>query len=157
MKSSGGLAIGELAAKFGLATSVLRHWEQAGVLPRPARASGQRRYAEGDAWRVATVLLCQESGFSLEEARQILRARTSPARRRMLERKRAELDARIARAEAAKRMIDEALSCRATDPVTCPHFRAALEARISAERGRTASPRGVARARSPRCGAGDSH
>jgi MerR family copper efflux transcriptional regulator len=38
------VAIGDLAARFGLATHVLRHWEEMGLL-RPARTSaGRRRY-----------------------------------------------------------------------------------------------------------------
>ncbi len=52
MKSSG-WAIGEIAERFGIATSVLRHWEDVGLL-RPSRDSaGRRRYDLDDVTRVA--------------------------------------------------------------------------------------------------------
>ncbi|HTO54385.1 MAG TPA: MerR family transcriptional regulator [Myxococcota bacterium] len=131
------LAIGELARRFDLATSVLRHWESQGVLRAPARASGARRYEESDTYRVGLILLCQEAGFSLRETRAATGTRSLSARRRLLLRKRAELEQRIARAEAARRMIDEALACRARDPLDCAHFRRAIEGRS----GRLGQPR----------------
>jgi hypothetical protein len=40
------LTVGELARRAGVATSALRHYEELGLLPTPARSSGQRRYPE---------------------------------------------------------------------------------------------------------------
>jgi hypothetical protein len=37
------LTIGELARRAGVATSAVRYGEELGVLPAPARISGQRR------------------------------------------------------------------------------------------------------------------
>ncbi|MEV4460634.1 MerR family DNA-binding transcriptional regulator [Microbispora sp. NPDC049633] len=41
MKSSATIGIGEAAARFGLATHVLRHWEYVGLLT-PSRVAGDR-------------------------------------------------------------------------------------------------------------------
>ena len=38
------LTIGELARRAGVTTSALRYYEELGLLPAPARVSGQRRY-----------------------------------------------------------------------------------------------------------------
>ncbi|MEU7915795.1 MerR family transcriptional regulator [Microbispora bryophytorum] len=55
MKSSATIGIGEAAARFGLATHVLRHWESVGLLT-PARVAGdRRRYGPGDLFRVAVL------------------------------------------------------------------------------------------------------
>ena len=40
------MTIGELAARFGLATHVLRHWEAMGLLTPAARVNGRRRYRQ---------------------------------------------------------------------------------------------------------------
>jgi hypothetical protein len=42
-------------------------------------------------------------------------------------RKVAKLDARIARAQQAKKLIEHALACPHGDLLTCPNFRAAVE------------------------------
>ena len=39
------MTIGELAAESGMPASTIRYWERIGVLPKPARVSGQRRYS----------------------------------------------------------------------------------------------------------------
>ena len=50
------LSIGELAAEFGLAPHVLRHWEAEGVLEPAARVGGKRRYDESARMRIGTIL-----------------------------------------------------------------------------------------------------
>lgn len=52
--------------------STIRYWEQIGILPRPARVSGQRRYAEHSLNRIALLRLAQVCGFRLDEMRQLL-------------------------------------------------------------------------------------
>jgi MerR family copper efflux transcriptional regulator len=49
-------SIGEVAARFGLPTHVLRHWEAEGLLT-PARAGGRRRYTDADLYRVAAIVV----------------------------------------------------------------------------------------------------
>jgi hypothetical protein len=45
------------AASTGVATSALRYWEELGLLPAPARVSGQRRYPPSAVGLVGVVLL----------------------------------------------------------------------------------------------------
>jgi DNA-binding transcriptional MerR regulator len=59
------LPIGELARRAKVATSALRYYEELGLLPRPARISGQRRYPESAVRLVGIILLPREVGFSL--------------------------------------------------------------------------------------------
>ena len=47
-------SIGEVAARFGLPTHVLRYWEAEGLLT-PARACDRRRYTDADLHRVAAI------------------------------------------------------------------------------------------------------
>jgi DNA-binding transcriptional MerR regulator len=51
--SDGLLTIGELARRIGVAASALRYWEEVGLLPAPARVSGQRRYSDAAVAQVA--------------------------------------------------------------------------------------------------------
>ena len=132
MKSSDAVrarTIGEAAARYGLATSVLRHWDAAGVLRPAFRRGGQRRYSPDDVYRIGVVLFCQEAGLSLAEIAQLLSTRRPITRRAMLRRKEADLDARIAGATAARRMVREVMWCSAPDPLACPRFRATVDAR----------------------------
>jgi DNA-binding transcriptional MerR regulator len=127
----GGLSIGEVAARFGLATHVLRHWEAMGLLAPARVTASRRRYRASDVYRVAVILRAKEAGFSLEEIRELLAAREPADRTAILRRRRTELAARIAAAQASLELIDCALDCDHTDIVECPHFQATVAARIS--------------------------
>ncbi len=70
--SSDRLAIGELAARSGLATSALRYYEELGLIRSERTAGGQRRYARSTLRRVAFVRAAQQIGLSLDEARAAL-------------------------------------------------------------------------------------
>ncbi|MEV5767187.1 MerR family transcriptional regulator [Micromonospora sp. NPDC052213] len=123
MKSTVGVSIGDAAARFGLATHVLRHWESMGLLA-PSRSGGdRRRYDDADLFRIATILRAKEAGLSLADIRAVL-ATDSPVRRReLLRRHRHELARRIERAQAAMALLDCASGCSHQDLATCPHFR----------------------------------
>jgi DNA-binding transcriptional MerR regulator len=128
------LAIGELARRTGTATSALSYYERIGLLPPGERAGGKRHYPASAAERVALVRLYQDAGFTLNEIRQLLAADTRSRQRwnRLAEWKIDELDARIAEAQQAKKLLEHALNCSHRDLLTCPRFRAALEARLTA-------------------------
>ena len=134
MKSSAvddDLTIGDLARRFGLATHVLRHWESMGLLDPGRAAGGQRRYGHADLMRVAMVLMGKEAGISLRELAAMLASGNPMDRADLLRQHAAELDQRIAQAQAAKDLIEEALSC----PLPfdeCPRARAQIAARIPA-------------------------
>ena len=66
------LTIGELARRAGVTASALRYYEELGLLPAPARISGQRRYPESAARLVAAILLYSDAGFTLAEQKALL-------------------------------------------------------------------------------------
>jgi DNA-binding transcriptional MerR regulator len=128
------LAIGELARRAGTAPSALRYYERIGLLPRADRAGGKRLYPPASAERLALIRLYQDAGFTLKEIHELLAAgtRPRPSWATLAERKIAELDARIAEAQRAKSLLEHALDCPHHDLLTCPNFRAALQARLNA-------------------------
>jgi DNA-binding transcriptional MerR regulator len=129
------LTIGELAGRAGVATSAVRYYEELGLLPAPARISGQRRYPESAARLVAAILLYSDAGFTLTEQKTLLAAGTSaPAeRRQLMRRKLAELDERITRAQAAREAITHGLRCPHEDITQCPNFNAGVSARLAGQ------------------------
>ena len=131
------IAIGELARRTGLASSALRYYERAGLLSPTARAGGRRHYGPSSAERVALVQLCQDAGFTLREIRALVTAwsRRSRLWAPLAKAKLRELDARITQAKRAKTLVQHALACPHRNLVTCPNFRATLNAyRDSRER-----------------------
>ena len=81
------MRIGELAAKVGVSTHVLRAWESRYGLLRPVRsAGGYRLYGHEDERRVREVIALRDQGVSaVEAARRVLaaeRAGSSPSRAR---------------------------------------------------------------------------
>ena len=71
-----GSLIGELAKRMGLNPKTIRYYEEAGLLPPPARTtSGYRLYTERDAERLAFIVAAKDFGFTLGEIREILAVR----------------------------------------------------------------------------------
>lgn len=130
MKSSATMSIGAVAARFGLATHVLRHWESVGLLT-PARVAGdRRRYGPGDLFRVAVILRAKEAGLGLDAIREVLTTREAAERREILRRQRDELRLRIERAQAALEVLECALGCDHDDVAACAHFQRAVRERV---------------------------
>ena len=132
MGENGLVPIGELARRTGVATSALRYYERIGLLPLPERLGQRRQYPAVCVERVALIRLYQDAGFTLEEIGRLLAARSQGRRGwgQLAERKIAELDARIADAQRAKKLINHALECPHRDLLTCPRFRSALQAQL---------------------------
>ncbi len=118
-------SIGEVASRFGVPAHVLRHWESEGLLS-PARDGDRRRYSDADLYRVAAILLAKEAGFGLADIRAMLGSGTAVDRHQVMARHKAELKARIARAEAALAMLEGGQNCEHDDLMTCPHFQGLL-------------------------------
>ncbi|CAA9534360.1 MAG: hypothetical protein AVDCRST_MAG85-3961 [uncultured Solirubrobacteraceae bacterium] len=123
MKSSDLLTIGRLAARFGLATHVLRFWEEQGLLLPDERVSGRRLYdADHASARITMILRGKDMGLSLAEIGRLLS--TPPDTHvEQLREHRAALDAQIERLEAAKALIDHAIDCHAPELTRCPEFQ----------------------------------
>ncbi|GAA1584873.1 hypothetical protein GCM10009678_79320 [Actinomadura kijaniata] len=127
MKSSDSLRIGELAARFGLAPHVLRHWEAMGLLVPADRVNGRRRYTRDHAVRVLTILRGKSAGMSLEQIREMLDASGREGRQALLRRHHEELERRLREIAASKALIEHAMQCTAEDFTQCPNYRRVLD------------------------------
>jgi DNA-binding transcriptional MerR regulator len=129
------LTIGELARRAGVATSALRYYEELGLLPAPARVSGQRRYPETAVGLVGIILLLRDVGFSLAEQKALMasRAVALDGWRRLAQRKLAELDEQIVKAQTTREAIKHALRCPHEDIVECPNFTSVIAARLAGQ------------------------
>ena len=129
------LTIGELARRVGVATSTLRYYEELGLLPAPARTSGQRRYPESAVGLVGVILLLRDVGFSLAEQKAILASRAVALDdwQQLARRKLAELDNQIAKAQTAREAIDHALRCPHKEIFECPNFASVVAARLDGQ------------------------
>jgi MerR family redox-sensitive transcriptional activator SoxR len=126
------LTIGELAKRTGVATSALRYYEELGLIPAPGRVSGQRRYPESAVGLVGMILLLRDVGFSLGESKAFLGSRTqADSWRGLAQRKLADLDQQIAKAQTAKEAITHALHCPYDDITTCPTSSKVIAARLA--------------------------
>jgi MerR family copper efflux transcriptional regulator len=123
MKSSDGLTIGPLAARFGLATHVLRYWEDAGLLTPAERVSGRRYYDESHAARITMILRGKDMGLSLAQIAEIVSEPNHEEHRVLLAEHRERIVAQIHRLEAAKRLLDHAVGCPHDDVSQCAEFQ----------------------------------
>jgi MerR family redox-sensitive transcriptional activator SoxR len=111
-----GLSIGEVAREARLATSAIRYYERAGLLPKPPRMSGQRRYGREVLARLALIRVALEAGFTIAETRTFLTGfsvATKPSARwrSLASRKLVEVDAGIERARRMKQLLETAFRC----------------------------------------------
>ena len=66
-----GLAISDVATRVGLEPSAIRYYERIGLLPKPERAGGKRRYDESVLMKLAVIQRARRTGFTLEEIRRL--------------------------------------------------------------------------------------
>lgn len=110
------LTIGEVAEHTGVAASALRYYEREGLIPKGGRRGGKRVWSEDILDRLALIDVAKSAGFTVAEIRTLLSgfARRAPPGqrwRKLAERKRAELEARVAEAERMKRVLDVVTGC----------------------------------------------
>ena len=111
-----GMHIGQIGRATGLAPSAIRYYEQAGLLPQPARQSGQRRYDAAAMARLRIILLAREAGFTISETRTFLTgfsAGATPAARwrALAERKLVELDKQMSRIARMQKLLQTSFHC----------------------------------------------
>jgi DNA-binding transcriptional MerR regulator len=104
------LRISEVARQMGLRPSAIRYYEKLGILPKPERISGKRRYDGTVLYRLAVIQRAREAGFALEEIRGLFfgfqEGTPAEARwRRLADRKLAELDALAARIRSVRTLL----------------------------------------------------
>jgi DNA-binding transcriptional MerR regulator len=66
------LKIGQLARATGTNAPTIRYYEDIGLLPRPRRAGGQRRYGPDDVRRLTFIRRCREFGFPIDQVRKLV-------------------------------------------------------------------------------------
>ena len=117
------LTIGQVAQRAGINTSAVRFYERVGVLPRPERVGGQRRYTEDTVRRLEVIEIAQRAGFSLEEIGLLLNDSSGETQlRHLAQRKLPEVEALIARAEAMREWLLKAQHCRCSSLELCALF-----------------------------------
>ena len=123
-------AIGELAARCGVATHVLRHWEHVGLLAPARRVASRRVYSEADLARVAEIQICKDAGFTLDEIRGLFTAPTLEARRAILRAQLTRVREHIARLTLSQTLLEHGLRCRHDYHQACTHFQSMILARL---------------------------
>src|SRR5215216_2904868 len=98
------LTIGEVARRAGVATSSIRYYERIGLLPKPDRAAGQRRYDPDVLGKLGFIGVAQSAGFKLREIKELIDGADGLAEpmRALSSRKLAEVEALLERAKAMK-------------------------------------------------------
>jgi MerR family redox-sensitive transcriptional activator SoxR len=108
------MRIGEVARQAGVRVSLIRYYEEIGLLPEPDRVSGQRRYDETVLRRLAVIDVAQRAGLTLDEIRELVEHGNEPMNERLRElaaRRLPEIDALIERAQRVRAWLQAAQGC----------------------------------------------
>jgi DNA-binding transcriptional MerR regulator len=121
------LTIGELARLAGKRPSLIRYYEQLGLLPEPTRVSGQRRYDPATVRTLAVIDTAQRASLTLSEIKTLLSAAPGDESaidrlREIAERKLPEIAALIERTELVRTWLECAARCECPDLDECPLF-----------------------------------
>ncbi len=118
------MTIGEVAKRAGLRASAIRYYEKAGLIPRAARTSGQRRYDARILEVLAVLEHAKACGFTLDETRELFNgfrdnAPISERWKTLAVRKIAELNAMTERIATMKNLLERIQACRCIDVNQC--------------------------------------
>ncbi len=121
------LRIGEVADRAGISISAIRFYEREGLLPRPERVGGKRRFPPETVRRLGIIEVAKQAGFSLEEIRTLLTATDegAPAHEQLqalAARKLPEIEELIERAEAMRDWLTAASGCGCESLESCGLF-----------------------------------
>jgi MerR family transcriptional regulator, redox-sensitive transcriptional activator SoxR len=119
------MRIGEVARRAGVRVSLIRYYEEIGLLPEPARLSGQRRYDETVLRRLAVIDVAQRAGLTLDEIRELVEHGNDPMNERLRQlaaRRLPEIDALIDRAERVRAWLQTARACGCQSIDDCALF-----------------------------------
>ena len=115
--ATGGLTIGDLATRTGLAVSAIRFYETHGIVGPLRNAGGHRRYDRSDIRRLSFAMIAQGLGFSLAEIAATLRGLPdgrTPTREDwagLSQGFRASIDTRIAALTTLRDKLDGCIGC----------------------------------------------
>ena len=138
MQDLGELTIGEVARRAGIATSQIRYYERIGLLPKPERLSGQRRYGPDILGRLGFIGVAQSAGFKLREIKELIGGIDGGDG--MAERMRSlslgkldEIQALLERTKAMKGWLEVAKQCGCATPEECSLFPGPHEGPVAPE------------------------
>ena len=125
MKAS--LSIGDVAAATGLHASAIRYYEDAGILPKPDRVSGKRRYHPDTIDRLMLIRFCSRLGMRLVDIRGLLATprgtRAKEYWRRLVDGKLDEIAGLINAARGVERILRESRDCDCVSLESCAFLR----------------------------------
>jgi MerR family transcriptional regulator, redox-sensitive transcriptional activator SoxR len=117
------LSIGEVAAATGFRTSAIRYYEDAGVLPKPDRVSGKRRYSAETIDRLMLIRFCSRLGMRLADVRGLLVTRrglrAKEQWRRLVDGKLDEIGDLVQAAQGVERILRESRDCDCVTLASC--------------------------------------
>jgi MerR family transcriptional regulator, redox-sensitive transcriptional activator SoxR len=117
------LSIGDVAAATGLRASAIRYYEDAGILPKPERVSGKRRYNGDTIDRITLIRFCRRLGMNLKDVRGLLATprgtRAKDQWRRLVDGRLEEIGALIMAARGVERILRESRDCDCVTLESC--------------------------------------
>jgi len=117
------LSIGDVAKATGLRSSAIRYYEEAGVLPKPVRVSGKRRYDSETIDRLTLVRFCSRLGMSLADVRGLMAAprgrRAKNHWRQLVDGKLGEIRDLVKAAQGVERILRESRDCDCVTLESC--------------------------------------
>src|ERR1700694_6260362 len=124
---NGSLSIGDVAAASGLRPSAIRYYEDAGILPKPDRLSGKRRYHSETIDRLMLIRFCSRLGMRLTDIRALLaNPRGSLAKehwRGLVDGKLEEIAELIEAARGVERGLRDSRDCDCVTLASCEFLR----------------------------------
>lgn len=120
------LSVGEVARRSGVAISTLHFYESKGLIRSWRNESNHRRYPRDVLRRVAVIKVAQRAGVPLASIKEALstlpdqRTPTAEDWRRLSQRWKAELDARIHRLEQLRDDLSGCIGCGCLSLEHCP-------------------------------------
>ena len=118
------MTIGEVAKRAGIKASAIRFYEKSGLLPKPNRTSGQRRYDDSAIERLSVLEFAKDCGFTLAECRELFNgfrddAPLSSRMQKLAGKKIAELDAMSRRIALMTELLENSQKCKCIDIREC--------------------------------------
>ena len=118
------LSIKKYAEAGDVGIETIRFYQRKGLLDKPEKGEGIRRYGEADVRRLRFIRMAQRAGFTLEEVRELLALDSGQDRPRVRELARtriAKLNEQIAEMERARDYLQKlARQCAAKSLGPCP-------------------------------------
>jgi len=110
------LTISQVARQVGLQPSAIRYYERIGILLPALRTGGQRRYDTSALHRLAVIQQARQTGFSLDEIRELFfgfqdAAPASQRWQKMSRRKLAELEELMEQIKTMRRLLQKMMNC----------------------------------------------